>query len=77
MKYVSALDVGTTSLKGVLFDNAGKLAQLSCGNTSFQRPGPGMAIAKRIIDKHNGQILVETHLNSGTTIKVQLPISIA
>jgi len=35
--------------------------------------GLGLFIAKRIIDKHRGKILVTSQLNKGTSISVQLP----
>lgn len=34
--------------------------------------GLGMSIAKEVIEAHNGQIIVQSKLNSGTTIKITL-----
>ncbi|MFE7152310.1 sensor histidine kinase, partial [Heyndrickxia sporothermodurans] len=34
--------------------------------------GLGMSIAKEVIEAHNGQITVQSKLNSGTTIKLTL-----
>lgn len=36
--------------------------------------GLGLAIAKKIVDLHQGDILVESELGSGTTFKVRIPI---
>lgn len=36
--------------------------------------GLGMAIAKDIIDKHNGELLVDSYINEGTTFTIELPV---
>jgi len=36
--------------------------------------GLGMSITKRIIEEHEGNIEIESKLNAGTTITVNLPI---
>jgi signal transduction histidine kinase len=36
--------------------------------------GLGMAIAKQIIDRHNGAIIVESEVGKGTTMRVRLPV---
>lgn len=36
--------------------------------------GLGLSIAKKIVDKHNGEINIESKLKKGTTVSVTLPI---
>jgi signal transduction histidine kinase len=36
--------------------------------------GLGLAISKRVIEEHNGQIGVESSLTKGTTFTVTLPV---
>ncbi|MBM7866226.1 hypothetical protein GTO89_08015 [Heliobacterium gestii] len=36
--------------------------------------GLGMSIVKKIIDGHGGEILVESAVNQGTTVRVVLPV---
>jgi len=36
--------------------------------------GLGMAIVKKIVTEHKGEIFVESELGKGTTITLQLPI---
>lgn len=45
------------------------------GNTTeIEGTGLGLSIVKEFIDKHSGQIFVESELNKGTTVNVLLPI---
>ena len=44
---------------------------------SSQGNGLGLALAKRIIDLHHGEIAVSSKENKGTTFTVSLPINIA
>jgi signal transduction histidine kinase len=41
---------------------------------SFEGTGIGLAIVKKIIDKHNGVIGVTSKENTGTTFTVVLPV---
>ncbi|HEX9653961.1 MAG TPA: ATP-binding protein [bacterium] len=38
--------------------------------------GLGLAIVKRIIDEHHGKISIESHIEKGTTFKIDIPIQI-
>jgi signal transduction histidine kinase len=44
-------------------------------NSSTNGSGVGLALAKRIVNKLNGEIWVESELNVGTTFKILLPIT--
>ncbi|MFQ5597074.1 MAG: sensor histidine kinase [Nitrospiria bacterium] len=37
--------------------------------------GVGLSLAKRILEHHNGKIRLTSHLGSGTTIRIELPLS--
>lgn len=39
--------------------------------------GLGLAISHQIIQKHNGQILVESHIGQGTRFHITLPVAVA
>ena len=43
-------------------------------STQFEGTGMGLAICKKIIDKHNGTITAEGELPSGTTFIIELPV---
>jgi PAS domain S-box-containing protein len=46
------------------------------GNTTeIEGTGLGLSIVKEFIEKHNGQIFVESKLNKGTTVNVILPFT--
>ncbi len=36
--------------------------------------GIGLALVKRIIERHDGKIMIDSHLNKGTSVKLCLPI---
>jgi len=56
----------------ILFD---KFTKLSKPGTSGERStGLGMSIVKKIVEIHNGDIQVESKINSGTTIMLTLPL---
>ncbi len=40
----------------------------------YEGTGVGLSIVKRIIDRHNGEVLVESKLGEGTTFWVKLPL---
>jgi signal transduction histidine kinase len=46
-----------------------------CSNVGkIQGTGLGLAIVKRCVDLYEGKIQVESHVNQGTTVTVQIPI---
>ena len=63
--------IGSTDLP-YIWDRFYK-AELSHSH-SDQGAGLGLAIAKHIIELHNGFVTVESELNMGTTIQIQLPL---
>ncbi len=46
----------------------------AANTTEIEGTGLGLSIVKEFIDKHAGQIFVESELNNGTTVNVILPI---
>jgi two-component system cell cycle sensor histidine kinase PleC len=36
--------------------------------------GLGMAIARSVIERHGGELRLESHLGQGTTVAVRLPV---
>ena len=44
------------------------------GNHKRSNSGLGLYLCRRIVEKHNGTIHVESHLNQGTTFTILLPI---
>lgn len=56
-----------------LFEKFNKLQRT--GTSGEKGTGLGMSIAKQIIDLHQGDILVESVVNQGTTFTILLPIS--
>ncbi len=52
-----------------------QLYQRLNNNSSTNGSGVGLALAKRIVNKLNGEIWVESELNVGTTFKILLPIT--
>jgi signal transduction histidine kinase len=52
-----------------------QLYQRLNNNSSTNGSGVGLALAKRIVNKLNGEIWVESHLNVGTTVNISLPIN--
>ena len=36
--------------------------------------GLGLAICKRIVDQHGGELVIESQLGAGTTIRITLPV---
>ena len=43
------------------------------GRNAYEGTGMGLAICKKIIERHNGEILVESSIGEGSTFKVILP----
>ena len=41
---------------------------------NFAQLVTGLSIAKRVIEKHNGEITIESELAIGTTVVITLPI---
>ena len=39
----------------------------------YEGTGVGLALVKRIIEVHGGQIRIESQVNSGTKVEVELP----
>ncbi|MFN7013917.1 MAG: sensor histidine kinase, partial [Bacteroidia bacterium] len=47
-----------------------------CNNAKgFKGSGLGLALCKRIIEKYNGKITINSQLNKGTTVLIELPVS--
>lgn len=44
-------------------------------STKSSGTGLGLAIVKRIVESHNGELLIKSNAEAGTTISVKLPIS--
>ena len=44
------------------------------GEKDFQGTGVGLAISKRVVDRHGGEIRVESEIGEGTTFYVRLPL---
>jgi signal transduction histidine kinase len=44
-------------------------------STKSSGTGLGLAIVKRIVDAHDGEFLIESNIESGTTVTLKLPIS--
>lgn len=42
---------------------------------SFQGSGLGLALSKRIIEKYNGKVTLNSQLNKGTTVLIELPVA--
>lgn len=42
--------------------------------SDYEGTGVGLAIVKRVIDRHNGEIFVESEINQGTTFHITLPL---
>jgi len=59
----------------LIFGKFQKLSNRPTGNESST--GLGLYIAKKIIEKHNGKIWVESELKKGSTFHFSLPITIA
>jgi light-regulated signal transduction histidine kinase (bacteriophytochrome) len=44
-------------------------------STQFEGTGIGLAICKKIVDKHNGTITAKSKLQNGTTFIIELPVT--
>jgi light-regulated signal transduction histidine kinase (bacteriophytochrome) len=44
------------------------------GRTEYEGTGIGLAVCRRIIERHNGQITAESTLGKGSTFIVTLPV---
>ncbi len=58
-----------------LFEKFNKIQRV--GTSGEKGTGLGMSIAKQIIDLHEGDIIVESVVNKGTTFRILLPLSAA
>jgi PAS domain S-box-containing protein len=61
-------------IKEVDFEKIFKLFKRLHSNTQFEGSGIGLAICKKVMEKHNGQILVESVFEKGTTFHLDFPI---
>jgi signal transduction histidine kinase len=43
-------------------------------NTEFEGTGIGLALCKKIVEKHHGSISARSKVNEGTTFTVSLPV---
>lgn len=50
-----------------------KFYRANCSNTAINGTGLGMTIVKSIIDRHNGQIWIESEAGHGTTVHILIP----
>jgi two-component system, LuxR family, sensor kinase FixL len=55
---------------GYIFEPFSRLS----GKSNYDGTGMGLAICKKIIERHNGTIAVSSAVNQGSTFKVNLPL---
>ena len=59
--------------RGIEADKLGKIFE-PFYTTKPEGTGLGLAISKKIIESHNGKLLIESESNNGTTVTVRLPM---
>ncbi len=59
---------------GIPEDEIGKIFELFHSSKGHGGTGLGLAVAKKIVDEHDGQIEVRSHLGEGTLFIVTLPV---
>ena len=60
---------------GIPTEAQGRIFDLFYSGGSSEGSGIGLAVVKRIVDLHQGRIVVESETGAGTTFQVLLPLA--